>query len=342
MDHGGERRAALAAVAATAGAGYASGRELVLFFAQLGAMSWLGIVFAAVCYGLLASALCRCAMRTGGRTPGAFLRRLLGRGTGAAASALHGVLMSLTAAVMLVSAGETGALTLPVQHGGAWGMALGLAAALGLCLAYPEAMPALGLVTAVVGVGLYAGLALDPRPVRVYTRAETELALENSAGAAVLLAAMYAALNASVGGDCLLRFSGSRVDPARVGLWGGGLMALLLACANGAILRGGRQLLGQALPAVILASRWGIAGFWLCALFSFLCAVGTLAATLGALLRKLEAGGPERAAGVMLLALAAALALTRGMDGAMERAYPAVGWLTALGVAAVAARLERQ
>lgn len=341
MERGRERRAALAAIAATAGAGYASGRELVLFFAQLGAASWLGVAFASVCFALLAAALCRAVERVGPDAPGAFLRRLLGRRVGTAAGMMHSLLMSLTAAVMLAGAGEIGALTLPVDHGYIWGMALALAAAVGWNLSYEKAMPAAGLLTLLIGAALYAGLALDPRPVRVYARAETTLALENSTGAAILLAAMYAALNASIAGDALLRLSHRRLDAGRVGLLCGGMMAILLSCANAAILRGGRDLLSQAMPAVILAARWGAPGFWLCATFFFLCDAGTLAACLGALLRKVEAGGGEWAAGILLLILSAALAVTRGLDGAVARVYPALGWLCALGVGAVAGRLEK-
>ena len=342
MERGRECRAALAAVAATAGAGYASGRELVLFFAQLGATSWLGVAFASVCFGLLAAALCRAVVRVGPDAPGGFLRPLLGRRVGTMANMLYSLLMSLTAAVMLAGAGEIGALTLPLENGFLWGAVLALAAALGLILSYNKAVPVAGLLTLLAGAGLYAGLALDPRAVRVYARAETSLALENSTGAAILLAAMYAALNACIAGDALLRFSHRRLDAGRVGLMCGGMMAILLSCANAAILRGGRDLLSQAMPTVILAARWGAPGFWLCAGFTFLCNVGTLAAALGALLRKLEAGGGERAAGILLLTLAAALAVTRGLDGAVARVYPALGWLCALGVGAVAGRLERR
>jgi uncharacterized membrane protein YkvI len=50
----------LAIVAAVAGTGYASGRELVLFFAQTGRAQWIGIGFAPVVFGLLTALLCRC------------------------------------------------------------------------------------------------------------------------------------------------------------------------------------------------------------------------------------------------------------------------------------------
>ena len=161
-------RAALSVVAAVAGTGYASGRELVLFFAQLGRLSWAGILLASTVFGALVG-LMSCASA---------LRRWYGR----VAAALRGLLLAAVAAVMLLEAGKLGALTLPARNGFLWGM----------------------------------------------------------------------------------------------------LLALLL-CANAAIARGGRQLLAQALPVVLLSARWGLAGFWMTALFSYVCAAATLAAALDGL-----------------------------------------------------------
>ena len=54
-----------AILAAVAGTGYASGRELVLFFAQTGRTGWIGICLASVVFGLLVSLLCRCGGSAG-------------------------------------------------------------------------------------------------------------------------------------------------------------------------------------------------------------------------------------------------------------------------------------
>ncbi|MBR1820281.1 MAG: hypothetical protein IJ769_01520, partial [Clostridia bacterium] len=63
MQKGGEARAALAVMASVAGTGYASGRELAVFFAQLGRASWAAIALAAAAFGLLTGLCARLASR---------------------------------------------------------------------------------------------------------------------------------------------------------------------------------------------------------------------------------------------------------------------------------------
>lgn len=282
-----ELAAALAAVAAAAGTGYASGRELVVFFAQAGRVGWLGVPFAAAVFGLLMFALCVGARRSGAEGFSALCKRLLGPRVARLAAGLHGALLALVAAMMACGAGEIGALTLPVTNGFLWGAGLALLFALALNAARLRGLPWLGLGVLAVGAAFYGGLALDARPVRAYLRGEVRLALEGSVPAALLLALAYGAMNACLAA-CAVTPYGRRARPGRVGLLCGVMLGLLLACANAAIARGGRLLLAQAMPTVLLSARWGLAGFWLCAGFSYLCAVSTLAAALGGLLDHLR------------------------------------------------------
>ena len=46
-------RAPVAAVAVTAGAGFSSGREVALFFSQMGWAAWAGVLFASALFGAL-------------------------------------------------------------------------------------------------------------------------------------------------------------------------------------------------------------------------------------------------------------------------------------------------
>jgi hypothetical protein len=74
--------AALSAVAAMVGAGFASGRELVVFFAGQGTPSWLGVLIACAGAGFLTGAVAALSRRTGRRDlPGVF-SRTIGRGSG--------------------------------------------------------------------------------------------------------------------------------------------------------------------------------------------------------------------------------------------------------------------
>ena len=333
-----QARVALAAMAAVAGTGYASGRELVLFFAQLGWAGWVGIPFAAAVFGLLMALLCRWAGRMDSGSFAQLCQRLLGCRAGVAAGWLHGLLLALTAAVMLCGAGEVGALTLPLRFGFLWGAALALLIALILNLSGLRALPGLGLAVLAVGALFYAGLALDPRAVRVYLRSEVALALEGSVPAAILLALAYGAMNACLAASAVARF-GRGARPAGVGLLCAAMLGALLGCANAAILRGGRELLGQALPTVLLSARWGVAGFWICAGFSFLCAASTLAAALGGLIDMARRGGRKR--GMIALAALVVLACgTLGLAGTVGLGYPAVGWLCAALLLAAACRAD--
>ena len=262
-------RAALSVVAAVAGTGYASGRELVLFFAQLGRLSWAGILLASAVFGALVG-LMSCASAP---------RRWYGR----VAAALRGLLLAAVAAVMLLEAGKLGALTLPARNGFLWGMLLALALAL-LANAWglrPLCRVGFGLL--LWGVVFYAALALDARPVRIHLRGDVRLALEDNPAAAALLALLYGSMNACVAAGIAGRYGRGNGGAARFGMLCGGMLCALLLCANAAIARGGRQLLAQALPVVLLSARWGLAGFWMTALFSYICAAATLAAALGGL-----------------------------------------------------------
>ena len=159
MDKGKELRAALAVMGAVAGTGYASGRELVLFFAQLGRASWVGIGFAAVVFALLTALLCRWAGTSGATGFAGACRQLLGPRTGGVAGAMHALLMALTAAMMLRGAGEIGALTLPVRNGFLWGAGIALALALLVNLARLRPLPWVGGAALATGVLFYAALA---------------------------------------------------------------------------------------------------------------------------------------------------------------------------------------
>jgi len=337
MEKHGELRPALAAVAAVAGTGYASGRELVLFFAQTGRAGWIGVCFAPVIFGLLAAMLCRCAGRSGAEGFAGFCRRMLERRAAAVAGWLHGLLLALTAVVMLCAAGEIGALTLPVRQSWLWGAGLAMLIAAALNLSRLRPLPWLGLVVLAAGLAFYGALALDARAPRIWLNGEVRLALEDSWPAAVLLALAYGAMNGALAANVVPRF-GRNARPWRLGLLCGLMLWALLAVANGAIVRGGRALLGQAMPTVILAARWGLSGFWACAAFGYLCAVTTLAAALGGLIDRMRDGW-----GVGALATALAIAALVGLLGLRRTVavgFPAVGWLCAVLMLALACRAD--
>lgn len=337
MEKRGGARTVPAILAAVAGTGYASGRELVLFFAQTGRTGWIGVCFAPVVFGLLVSLFCRCGVSLGTTGFVQFCQRMIGKRAGAVAGWLHGLLLALTAVVMLCGAGEIGALTLPVRFGWLWGTGSALLIGLALNLARLRPLPWLGLIVLGAGAVFYGALALDPRPTRVWLDGAVQLSLEDSWPASILLALTYGAMNAALAANVALRF-GAGAKPWRVGLGCALSLWALLAAANGAIVRGGRRLLAQAMPTVVLAARWGLFGFWVCAGFGYLCAVTTLAAALCGLIDATREGGGK---GALLTALAvAALAGLTGLRRTVGASYPVVGWLCAALMLSLACRAD--
>ena len=305
----GKRRGVIAfcggIAASMAGVSFASGREIAAFFGQLGLAAWVGIPFAAVAFALLVGLIGHYARTTGARSFAGVCRRLSGKRLGAAIGLLYALLMQTTTLAMLAKAGELGALALPVRNAWLWGAGIALMTALAVNAGGLRLLPAMGLLAFAMAFIFYSAMALDMRPVRVYLRCETAMALSGNVWAAILLAVMYAALSACLAGGMIVRMGGVSGLGAAAAICGGGLCALLL-CANAALLRGGTSILGQAMPMVVLAARWGIVGFWWCVALQYLCAVATLTATLGALMAQPGEGGPERR---YLLAIVSAAAL---------------------------------
>ena len=284
MERRGPCRGAMAVMAAVAGSGFASGREVALFFAQTGPASWAGVGLAGMVFGLLVSLTAGTAARTDADGFPVLCRRLLGRRAARLACGLHVLLLVVALTAMLCAAGKAAALALPVRHGFLAGALSALLIALAVNAARCGALPLLGLVSVAAGLVFYAALALDARPVRVYLRGDVVPALSGSLPAALLLALFYGAMNAALAAGTAAKQGRGGAKPAALGAICGIALGMLLACANAAIQRGGKALLAQALPTVILAARWGVAGFWCCTGFGWLCAVTTTAAILGGLL----------------------------------------------------------
>lgn len=276
-------RAAMAIMASVAGSGFASGRQVVVFFTQMGQAAWAGIAFAALVFGLLVGLTARIAARTDARSFPELCRRLLSRRGAKVACAMHALLLCAVTAAMLCAAGKAGALALPVSHAFAYGAALAFLTAIAVNAARRRALPLMGFVAVASGLLFYGMLAMDARPVRVYLQGDVQPVLLGNMPAALLSALVYGAMNAALCAGTAVRRGRGEGRPALLGAMCGLMLFALLACANAAMARGGRLLLAQALPTVILAARLGIAGFWYCVAFGWLCAVSTLSACLGGL-----------------------------------------------------------
>lgn len=270
-----EWRAALGAMAAVAGVGLASGREMVLFFAQMKGTAWMGVLCACALFGSMTAFIT--AQGEGCRPRG---------GLAKAAEVLRLLFAAIISAFMLVGLGETGALTLPVRHAYLFGACFGLLFA--LAVRWTRVHWPLGLLLTLALSIFYAANALDGRPPRLHLRGATEFALADSVPAALSLSSVYAAMNAAAAGWCLRGVRQGTVRPAALGLKAAALMAAVLIPGVIALLRAGDPVLIQPMPWVVLSARWGLAGFWLCAGLNALCAGSTLSCAMGLLLDRLR------------------------------------------------------
>lgn len=312
--------AALSAVAAMVGAGFASGRELVVFFSGQGAPSWLGVAVACAGMGFLTGAISALAKRTGRRElPGVFARTM-GRGSGIAMQAVYTGLLVLCAAAMLSTGATLGALTFPFHGSFLLGTAIVLASA--LFLTRRGALPLAGLALVVMMAAWYIALGWgqEPSGIRV-------------GGSVVVSAAsgmIYAAFNGAVASGVVCLNAGEGVQPRRVGLYTGLLLAAMLVPANWALLRTDSNIREMALPSVVMAHKWGVAGYYLAICALFLAVVTTLSAALSALRAQLAELG-LRPTQALFFSCAAALALSMaGLTALVGIGYPALGLVCAV------------
>ena len=277
---GGTGRGALAALASTAGVGFATGREIALFYTQTGLASWAGIALSGTVFGLLTGLCARLARRSGAAGLPRLCRLRLGRVGRRVVGLCHALLLALAAASMLARAGALGALMLPLPRGCLWGMALSLLLAGMLAAGGGRRMPGPGLALLGVAATFYAALALDGRPPRLYWSGEVVPSLSGSLLAAAALALCHGALCACLAADSACRWAAAGARPGRLGAFCGAGLGLILASGNAALIRGGEKLLALGYPLAPLAARWGLFGFWLTAGFGFAASTATLAAAL--------------------------------------------------------------
>ncbi len=312
--------AALSAIAAMVGAGFASGRELVVFFAGQGTASWLGVAVACAGAGFLAGAISALAGRTGQRAlPGVFARTM-GRGSGIAMQVVYTALLVLCSAAMLSTGATLGALTFPFHGSFLLGTVITLICA--LLLARRGALSVAGLGLVVVMAVWYVALGVG--------QSGSGLRVGGSIGISAASGLIYAAFNGAVASGVVCLNAGEGVKPIRVGLYTGLLLAAMLIPANRALLRTDVATRQMALPSVVMAQRWGVTGYYLsiCALFA--AVVTTLGAALSALRVQLSETGlrPNQA---LFFSCAAALALSMaGLTALVGVGYPAAGLICAV------------
>ena len=321
---------ALAIVSACVGAGFATGREIVSFFARYGAAGMAGCALAAALLGALCAGTMRAARRASADNLGALCRSALGETGGRAAAFLYAALLCAAGGAMLAATGEACALMLPVRRADTIGA---LAALAGCFLTRKRGLKPLSWLGALLVPCCMLLFALILRAPAA--RGQAWRAAENSPGRAALSAACYAAFNAAFSAGVLCE-AGAKEEAARsrAGAW------LAAAIFGAMLLPGGLAFYkhcaaaqGKPLPAVRLARAFGPAGYWLCAVSLLAAVLTSYAASVRALARMIPVKNETLCwlAALFMTALTARLRFAKIVDAL----YPLLGAACMLCFAAI-------
>ncbi len=312
-------RAAFAICAAIIGAGFASGREIVSFFACFGAASFLGAAAASAGVGALVYAVMLLSARTQSSTFPRLYGALMGKPCEDAVSVLHSLLCLITASAMLAAGAELGALTFPVRHSHLLGFLLTLLAALAAVLSGFRILSGMGaLLVPLTFLYFFAMAARGEYPV--------EFAADGFLPA-VPMGLIYAAFNGALAGGTVCSAGLSGASPAQTARLTGGILFILLACANSALLRAGDAVRQMSMPSVVLAANWGVFGYYASITVMWLAILTTLTAMLHTIASQMTCAGVRKLPAVCISLLGAALISVCGFSSLVSAVYPLLGWV---------------
>lgn len=334
-------REACAVNAAMLGAAFISGREAASFFAGTGWASWIGIGISALIFGTMMGMLCHFARRTGTDSLPGIYYALLDERCGDAVSIVHGLLMLMMGAVAVSTAGELGMLSLNLHNPAPAAALAAMALAMALTLRGMRPLSALAILFIPVCIIFFVALALDNRPSAAGVYIENSLQdMRGSVPAAVFLGAMFAFLKAAMAGSiAVTRSRGLR--PAAFALACGGILAVTVSTANWALQKAGSHVWALNLPGVVLAARWGTAGYYISIAVMYAGSVFVLACALGSLMTLFSAR-ISRTSALFMTAAAVTMMSATGLKPLVSLGYPMLGWLCAICLCALAVFYERK
>lgn len=307
-------RSAMACVGAVIGAGFASGREIAVFFSRFGGHSWWLIVLTSTMMALL----CGICMKNGETQNQSIWAQLA-----------FFLLLAVTGGAMTSAAGQMIALVWPSE----WAYSLSVVGTLMMAwLSQFCQIRVLGWSGSVLSVLLIAAIVsvtyVAPKGTGiVFAAAQPDAWI--LAGAAVK-AIGYAAMNITLASGAIWRCAqnNSRTN-GKICILFGGVMTLLLCMSNSLYLRH-TELLNDAFPMVRLLSAFGRNGFLISVLLLYLAILTTLIAVIGAMRITVARHIPNSCL-QMLVTLGLPLCLSAaGFSGIVERVYAPAGWLCLL------------
>lgn len=313
--------AALALLSGAIGAGFASGREILRFFASHGAMAGAAIVCALMMLAFSFLRLPAQMERSGCASLADLCRLRFGERLGRLCAALFFLLFSITGGAMLAACAELAALTMNVRHAYAGGMIASLLLA---------ALLARRGISGLVPIGALLLLLLPAMMLRL---------LSLPAGEACFLPAMapdlpvraalegtaYGALNAAMlAGALPMLLSLAPTARRRSVAVFSALFGVLLLLGTAVCKRHMPSILHQAMPFVYLSRALGPGGYFLVAACLYAASFSTLLAMLAGLRRM-----TGKAHGAYLPPLCCLLAALVGFGPLVKSAYPVLGALCA-------------
>ena len=302
---------ALALLGSVVGAGFASGREIVRFFAAHGAMGFVAVAFSLAALAALFLCLAE-RLSAAGQTglPGLCASRF-GARVGGVCTALFFLLSAVTGGAMLAACAELSALVWPIRPAYAAGFFITLTLAVWLAAHGARGLAAVGgALCALTPVLLVRLLCLPEGEACFFPAGPPDRVLR-----AALDGALYAALNAAMMAGAL---------PTLLALLFGLLLTLgMLVCQ-----RHIQSVAMQSLPFVWLSRRLGSGGYLLVALCLYAAALSTLCAMLCAMANLLPRGLKTIARLILSALLCAALARV-GFGRIVQSGYPILGALCA-------------
>ncbi|MBR3796472.1 MAG: hypothetical protein IKK34_10705 [Clostridia bacterium] len=305
---------ALALLSGVVGAGFASGREILCFFARHGAGAGAAVVCALLSLSLLFLRLPAQLERMDCPSLSSLCRHRFGARLGALCALLFSLLFAITGGAMLAACAELSALVLNVRH--AYGIGMVFSLLLGALLAsrglYALALP--GAALCLLLPALLLRLLAQPMGEACFLPAMSP----DMPVRAVCDGAIYGALNAAqlAGTLPLLRALGPPARRRAVLLFSA-LFGALLLLGVAVCRRHFAAIVHQPLPFVYLSRRLGPGGYLLVAACLYAAALSTFCAMLAGL----------RMLPLPLAALCCLLFAALGFGDLIASAYPVLGAL---------------
>ncbi|NLV57222.1 MAG: hypothetical protein GXY67_00465 [Clostridiales bacterium] len=314
---------ALACIGAVVGAGFASGREVMVFFSQYGWFSWPLILFSTGLMCMICSLVMRktrayscshwCSIYQGRS------KRIHWLGEGCVF-----LLMGVTGGAMVSASGNLVALALPIQH--AYWVGVITTLLLSYFLTQQNLKP-LALLSAFLTLGILASyvliLAYRKEPmVTVNIREPLTLA---GGVKAVLFSAAYSGMNMAISLGVVCKCAQTKTRTiCRSSLAFGLVLTGLLFISNHVLLQYG-DLQDATFPIVRLLSSLGQSGFWISLVVLYLAVFTTLTAIL-CTLRNMALSHHLSAPSIPVLTLGVPLLFSLiGFEQIVESVYAPVG-----------------